>query len=88
MPRWDNDERYDDEWDDEESAGNELEPPDDEGVTIACPYCGEPIYEDSERCPHCERYISTEDAPSTKKPWWVLAGAAAGLYAIYRLIAG
>jgi hypothetical protein len=85
MPRWDDE----DKWDDDEPADDEFEPPDDdEGVTVACPYCGEPIHEDSERCPHCERYISTEDAPPTKKPWWVLVGAAAGLYAIYRLIAG
>jgi hypothetical protein len=78
-----------DEWDDDESPDDDFESPDDdEGATIACPYCGEAIHEDSERCPHCERYISTEDAPPAKKPWWLLVGAAAGLYAIYRLITG
>jgi len=32
-------------------------------VTEPCPYCGQPVYEDAERCPACENYISQEDAP-------------------------
>jgi hypothetical protein len=75
------------EWNDDE-ADDDFESPDEDEATIACPYCREPIHEDSERCPHCERYISREDAPPAKKPWWLLAGVAAGLYAIYRLITG
>jgi hypothetical protein len=54
--------------------------------TIPCPYCKRQIHEDSPRCPHCEQYISAEDTPSTTKPWWLLIGVAACLYAVYRWI--
>lgn len=47
---------------------------DDEGSTIPCPYCQEPVYEGSPRCPHCEQYISEEDAPPSRKPRWLIAG--------------
>ena len=30
---------------------------------IPCPYCGAEIHDETERCPHCEHYISKEDAP-------------------------
>jgi endogenous inhibitor of DNA gyrase (YacG/DUF329 family) len=56
--------------------------------TLPCPYCGKDIHEDSPRCPHCERYISEEDAPPTRKPWWILVGVVACLYAIYRWTVG
>jgi hypothetical protein len=42
--------------------------PDDD--TIPCPYCRQPVYEDAERCPHCENYLSAEEAP-TRHPWWI-----------------
>jgi len=42
--------------------------------TIPCPYCQEPIHEDSQRCPHCENYISREDAPPARKPPWIVLG--------------
>lgn len=44
----------------------------DEDETIPCPYCGQPVHEDSQRCPHCATYISEEDAPSGKPTWLVL----------------
>jgi hypothetical protein len=47
---------------------------DDEDSTIPCPYCHEPVYEGSPRCPHCEQYISEEDAPPSRKPRWLIAG--------------
>jgi hypothetical protein len=53
---------------------------DDDGVeTVPCPHCGEAVYEEAERCPHCEAYLSEEDAPPARKPWWVVAGALAVL---------
>ena len=88
MPRWPDDE---DDWDDDFDAdeGDDLDASDDEDEpTVPCPYCRRPIHEEAERCPHCEHYISEEDAPPARKPWWILVGAAAGLYAVYRLIAG
>jgi hypothetical protein len=45
--------------------------PDDD--TVPCPYCRRPVYEDAERCPHCEHYLSAEDAPA-RPPWWLLLG--------------
>lgn len=60
----------------------------DDEPTVACPYCRQPIHEDSVRCPHCERYISQEDKPPARKAWWIVLGVALGLYAVYRWVAG
>lgn len=46
---------------------------DDEGDTVPCSHCGKPVYEDAERCPYCENYLSREDVP-LRPPWWVVAG--------------
>ena len=48
---------------------------DDEIPTRPCPYCREDICEDAVRCPFCESYLSTEDAPADSKPWWIVLGA-------------
>jgi predicted nucleic acid-binding Zn ribbon protein len=61
---------------------------DDGDTTIPCPYCRRPIYEDSQRCPHCGNFISEEDAPAARKPWWIIVGALLALYAVYRWIVG
>jgi hypothetical protein len=42
--------------------------------TEPCPYCGVAVYEDAERCPHCENYLSREDAPPTRRPLWIVVG--------------
>jgi hypothetical protein len=60
--------------------------PDDEEPTIPCPYCNREILEDLVRCPYCENYLSEEDAPPSRKPWWILLGVALALYAVYRWI--
>ncbi len=60
----------------------------EESATIPCPYCHRQIHEDSERCPYCENYLSREDAPPSRKPWWLILGAIACLYAVYRWIVG
>ena len=56
---------FDDEPDDEfdEEPDDEFDADWDDEPTIECPYCGREIHEDAQRCPHCERYISDEDAP-------------------------
>lgn len=59
---------------------------DDEADTIPCPFCRREIYEDAERCPYCDKYISDEDAPHARKPWWLILGVIACLYAMYRWI--
>ena len=61
---------------------------DDDEPTIPCPYCRREIHEDSPRCPHCENYISQEDAPPARKPWWMIIGALLCAYIIYRWITG
>jgi hypothetical protein len=32
------------------------------------------MYEDAPACPHCGNYISEEDAPAGRKPWWLIVG--------------
>lgn len=81
--------RDDYEWGDEESRpGDEAADADDDAPTQACPYCRREIYEDAERCPYCENYISDDDAPPPRKPWWIIVGALACLYVVYRWITG
>lgn len=69
----------------EDDRDEDFESEDDES-TIPCPYCRRQIHEDSPRCPYCERYISEEDAAPSGKPWWIIVGALACLYAVYRWI--
>jgi hypothetical protein len=82
---WDDDadeEGWDDSWDADDFDEDDDEP------TVPCPYCRREIHEDAQRCPHCERYISTEDAPPARKPWWVIVGALLALYAAARWVVG
>lgn len=65
MPYEEDEDELEDREDPEPDEGDE----DDDG-TVPCPYCGAAVYEDAERCPHCENYISREDAPS-RVPLWV-----------------
>jgi hypothetical protein len=87
-PEWGDDRESDlDEFDDEFEADDEDEDEegDDEEATIACPYCGRSIHEDSQRCPYCENYVSREDSAG-RKPWWLIVGVGACLYIVYRWI--
>ncbi len=61
---------------------------DDSMETVPCPYCRRQVPEDAPRCPYCHRYISDEDAPPERKPWWVILGVIACLYAVYRWTVG
>ena len=74
-----------DAWDDEDEAWDGDE---DEEPTIDCPHCGGEVHEDAQRCPHCETYLSEEDAPPAGKPWWIVLGAIACLYVVYRWLTG
>jgi uncharacterized paraquat-inducible protein A len=76
----------DDDWDAEnwdDFEPDEPEDEDDDDETIPCPHCGQPVYEDAERCPHCERYLSQEDAPAGRKPVWIIIGAVAVMTVVY-----
>jgi hypothetical protein len=83
MPRWADDED-DDQFDHAEEGfcGDEEEP------TVPCPYCHREIHEDSQRCPHCENYISQEHAPQAHKPWWLVVGVLVCLLLVYLWITG
>lgn len=81
MPCWrleETDDDFEDENEDDYADEDEGEP------TIPCPYCREEIHEDSSRCPECGAWISREDAPPARKPWWIIIGVIAGLYAVAR----
>jgi len=48
----------------------------DEG-TVPCPECGEPVWAEAEKCPHCGTWISHDVAGQVRpaggravKPWW------------------
>lgn len=76
----------DDDWDeplDDDAGEYDPDDDDDDEPTIACPYCGEEIHEDAPRCPACGEYISAEDAPHERKPWWIIIGAAICLLLVY-----
>jgi hypothetical protein len=79
-----NTEWNEEEWeidDSDDGVDGETEP------TIPCPYCRREIHEDSPRCPHCGQYISEEDAPPTRKPWWIIVGVLLGLLGIWLWVA-
>jgi hypothetical protein len=76
----------DDDWEEDESSWDEGS--DDDDYAMPCPYCKRPIHEDAQRCPYCEHYLSEEDAPPARKPWWIIVGAVICLYAVYRWVAG
>ena len=78
----DDDDQDVDAWCFDESESDDF----DEEPTVPCPYCRREIHEESPRCPYCENYISTEDSRPPAKPWWIIVGAVAALYAALRWI--
>ncbi|MCE9546151.1 MAG: zinc ribbon domain-containing protein [Planctomycetia bacterium] len=74
---YDEEQQFDD--DDELTAdeeGDDEDGYDEEGDddTIPCPYCRRPIHDDAPQCPYCHNYLSEEDAPPQRKPWWIVVG--------------
>jgi hypothetical protein len=65
MP-WHDDDLDDDEgWD---APDDDADDSDDDG-TAPCPACGQPMFEDSPRCPGCGEYVSTSTAA---RPTWIV----------------
>jgi hypothetical protein len=76
----------DDAWELDAGFDDDVDDPNDDEPTLPCPFCGEEVHEDAQRCPYCEQYLSEEDRPTPRKPWWIVVGALAALYAVYRWI--
>jgi len=84
MPDWaDDDDDWEDNSDEEEFADDEEEEP-----TVPCPYCRRTIHEDSPQCPHCGNYLSAEDSPPSRKPWWIILGVLVCLVLVYLWMVG
>lgn len=64
--------------DDPDDADWDEDEGDERAETVPCPYCGKPVFEQAELCPHCRSFISQEDA-SSRKPLWVWIGVALAL---------
>lgn len=47
----------------------------DDDPTAPCPHCGAWVYDDAERCPACERYLSREEMRQPSRPTWVVLTA-------------
>ena len=65
--RADIDEPDDDGWDDEDDDDSG-----DEASTIACPACGQPMFDDAPSCPECGHYLTADEAYGRDKPKWFL----------------
>ena len=52
-----------DEWHDDDDA--------DDGY-VPCPYCGGTMLEAADHCPECDRWITREDLPQKRHPWWII----------------
>jgi len=91
MSRWvsDDDNAWDDELESDDGVDDDDWPDeDDDEPTVPCPYCGREIHEEAPRCPYCENYLSSVDAPPQRKPWWLVVGVLLCLYVVYRWIVG
>ena len=73
---WEEPDEEEAEWDEE-----------DESDTVPCPHCRRPVFETAQWCPHCENYLSREDAPPDRKPLWIVLGVLAclGIVAMWTL---
>ncbi|MDP7163148.1 MAG: zinc ribbon domain-containing protein [Phycisphaerae bacterium] len=64
-----------------EELGYDADRPD----TVTCPFCGEEVYDDVDRCSACGHFLTQpKEDWSDKTWWWVLLGLA-GLVAIFFL---
>ena len=57
----------DDDWEDSEPVDDF---DDDDTELVACPSCGEEIFEDAEQCPCCGDYVVHSASPLAGRPLW------------------
>ena len=72
MPRA-SDRDDEDDFDEADYSGFDTSDPDDD-LTAPCPYCGAVIYEESEQCTGCGKYLTQEDAPAPARSTWIFLG--------------
>ena len=59
---------------------------DEELDLVACPSCGEPIYEEAEACPYCGEYVTHSTSVLAGKPLWFIVLAILGIIAVIATI--
>jgi uncharacterized paraquat-inducible protein A len=85
--RWSHDDDHDEQDCDEDHFDEDwVDDPDDESETVPCPSCGKDVYEDAAYCPHCDADLTETAERSPRKPWWIILGSLACMYAFYRWI--
>jgi hypothetical protein len=63
---------------------DEFPEPDEDDPNFLCPYCRVPIFEESEKCPHCGTWLTDEENDAgQRKPLWIIVGAVACLVVVY-----
>ncbi len=72
-----------DSWDD--ILDDEQDDDEDDDGTAPCPACGEPMFEDAPRCPHCGAYVA---ADATTRPTWIVVTVLVCLAAALWWVAG
>ncbi len=74
------DPQFSDDWSDDEDTddwSDDVDAVDDDATLemVACPECGEPIYEEAEQCPACGSYVVHGTSRfGGQPPWWVVLG--------------
>ena len=54
----------------------------DSAVELPCPSCGEGVYEDADRCPHCGDFVTPGRRPAgANVPRWMFVLGAVGVAA-------
>jgi predicted RNA-binding Zn-ribbon protein involved in translation (DUF1610 family) len=84
-------ESWGDEWSDDEVDYGDDAWDDDDSHTIACPACGDDVYEDAEQCPHCGEYIigaslNSRYAWQNRPMWWIVLGFAGIVAVVWMLV--
>jgi len=79
-------EHEDDEFDVEDREAPDPSDRNDDPAEVLCPYCKREISEDSPQCPYCGYYISAEDAPPSRKPWWWVLAVVVLIWVLVRYL--
>lgn len=59
---------WEDDFEPEEEEYSDRSDQDGDEPTIPCPYCGKHVYEESDRCPHCQHYIRKKTRHPPESP--------------------